>query len=107
MKDTQSSGKTVVIEDVADIRVIPAIHARLLDAFKTSDHIVLDARATGDVDISFLQLIESARRYAVSASKTFSLVAPAQGELHQQLQRGGFLSRTADRAFWLRTGEGA
>ena len=89
----------------ADIRSVATIHRRLIEAFESSDTIVVDVEHADGFDASFLQLIEAARMHAAATSKTLSLANPASGELREQLARGGFLSRTCDRAFWLQSGE--
>lgn len=55
------------------------------------------------VDLTFVQLMESARRTARDGGRSFSLAAPATGPLLETLERGGFLAGddTARREFWL------
>jgi hypothetical protein len=85
------------------IRHIADLHAKVVDAFR--DHETVTARIAEDatVDLSFLQLIESARRTAAEDGLDFNLDGPAKGPLLQTLERGGFLA-AADpgrREFWL------
>lgn len=98
-------GEAIEIAGAADIRTVSTIHARLLEALTSSDKAVVDLKNVDELDVSLLQLIESARRYAAATSKTLTLSRPAQGELREYLLRGGFLSRKADREFWLQSGE--
>lgn len=63
----------------------------------------LDVSALSEVDLTFVQLIEAARRAAADRGRTIRLRAPAQGALLQVLQRGGFLDpEDQERSdFWL------
>lgn len=83
------------IEDVQDLRT------RLIAALKSSDAVSINLSGIGDTDISFLQLVESARLSAAEMGKALSLAYPANDALRHDLQRGGFVARPADRAFWL------
>jgi hypothetical protein len=88
------------------IRRIAELHTQLAEAFR--DHAAVTARIDDDaaVDLTFLQLIESARRSASEDGLDFNLDAPAAGPLLQTLERGGFLAAgdAARREFWLRSG---
>lgn len=75
----------------------------MVDALK--DHADVTAKIAADavVDLTFVQLLESARRSAAETGKSFALAAPASGGLLETLERGGFLSGgdAARRQFWL------
>ena len=79
------------------------IHQSILDGLSSniSTRLVLDPEA--QVDLSFVQLIEAARRYAQEQGKTLTLASPAQGSLLDVLQRGGFLDEISPETakFWL------
>jgi hypothetical protein len=85
------------------IRSIGDVRIRMIDALK--DHAAVTTKVADDaaVDLTFVQLMESARRTARDAGKAFSLAAPAAGALLETLERGGFLAGddTARREFWL------
>lgn len=89
------------VADQANVRNIDEIHARLLDAYRNSDGVVLDLSDLADVDLTFVQLIEAARRTAAADGKAIALAAPAMGVLLDTLERGGFLRSKQDNAFWL------
>jgi len=89
------------VADLANVRNIAEIHARLLDVYRNSDGVVLDLSDLADVDLTFVQLIEAARRTAAADGKAIALAAPAMGVLLDTLERGGFLSSKQDNAFWL------
>jgi Predicted NTP binding protein (contains STAS domain) len=101
----QTSAALLALSGPADIRAITAIHQRLLAAFAESVAIELDVSGIADPDISFVQLIEAARRHASVTGKTICLRGSAGGALREQLMRGGFLVRGEDRAFWLNSEE--
>ncbi|MGB8602901.1 MAG: STAS domain-containing protein [Rhizomicrobium sp.] len=92
---------TLRVADEANVRNIVEIHARLLDAYRNNAAVVLDLSDLGDVDLTFVQLIEAARRTAAADGKAITLAAPAMGLLLDTLERGGFLSSKQDNAFWL------
>jgi hypothetical protein len=85
------------------IRTASATHEALCSEFQSRDEITLDLAQTGDVDLTFVQLVESARLTAIRQSKKLSLVATASGALLDVLERGGFVGPgTSGSAFWLR-----
>lgn len=63
----------------------------------------IDVSSLSEVDITFVQLIESARCAAAERGRMLRLRTPAQGALLQVLQRGGFLDpEDQERSdFWL------
>jgi hypothetical protein len=83
------------------IRTAADMHARLAEAFLAHDDVVASVDETADMDLTFIQLIESARRSAREAGGSFALAAPAEGGLLAILRRGGFLETPAQREFWL------
>ena len=84
-----------------NIQTIAEIHRKLLLGLQRGHAVELHVDSATDIDLTFVQLIESARRYAAAESKTVGLSAPAEAGLREVLLRGGFLSTAADRAFWL------
>jgi len=86
-----------------ELREASDAHARVLNALKANSSIVLDFAELADVDLTFVQLIESARLSAAQQGKVLSLSAPASGALLAVLERGGFLGDATDprTQFWL------
>lgn len=82
---------------------IEEAYAGLSEAFDGGGELLLDVAALTDVDLTFVQLIEVARRQAAADGRTMTLRAPAGGPVLEVLQRGGFLDDAgSDRAtFWL------
>jgi hypothetical protein len=88
------------------IKAIAAAHQRLVDAFgEASGPVTADVADDASVDLTFVQLVESARRTAREAGLTFSLLRPAAGQLRETLERGGFLATADDQEFWLMQSE--
>lgn len=77
------------------------IRARL----NTSPSLVLALPDAADADLSFVQLVESARRSAARAGGRVRLSAPASGGLLSVLERGGLLDPAFPEraAFWTAT----
>lgn len=103
-----SAAELTTIEFVGEltIKTIADAHARLTEAFGASGAVQADVAADAAVDLTFVQLIESARRTAREAGVVFGLAAPAAGQLRETLARGGFLAAAHDQEFWLKTSEG-
>ncbi len=87
------------------IRDIDDVHSRLTKALQAESVLVAVIDEHARVDLSFVQLFESARRTASASGGSFSLAAPAKGDLLDVLQRGGFVRSRDGRAFWLNESE--
>jgi ABC-type transporter Mla MlaB component len=102
----QTDPTVVGVSGPADIRTIAEIHKELLQALQRDGEVSLDLSGGAEVDLTFVQLVESARHFTAAVGKAIKLTTPASEALREILQRGGFLSAEADRAFWLHvTGE--
>jgi MFS superfamily sulfate permease-like transporter len=96
----RSKPTNVGVTNIADIQTIGQIHNDLKQAFERGGNIRLKLDAVTDADLTFVQLVESARRSAASEGKSFA-VTPAPDSLRELLERGGFVSSPEDRSFWL------
>ena len=83
------------------IRSIGEAHQRLSEALAEHGSVVARVAQDAVIDLTFVQLIESARRSAQADGRAFAMAAPAEGSLRETLQRGGFLGEAAGREFWL------
>ncbi|MDB5420450.1 MAG: hypothetical protein JWR59_397 [Brevundimonas sp.] len=101
MADTESI-RVAFCNDVTISNIEPA-YAQINDAFQQAGPIVLDIADVAEADLTFIQLIESARLTAAKTGRSLALGAPADGAVLEILQRGGFLEdHPADRTgFWL------
>jgi len=96
---------TIILSDDISISTIGEAHAKFVQAFGIHNQVIGSVDAAASVDLSGVQLIESARRTALAAGGTFVLAVPAAGDLFETLRRGGFLATRDQRAFWLKNPE--
>ena len=82
---------------------IGAAHDALGAALRQDDAIIVDIASVDETDLTFVQLIESARRKAAETGRDFTLRHSADGAVLEVLRRGGFLDdESSERAkFWL------
>ena len=82
---------------------ISVAHDLIMSGMSGEGDVNVDLSSLGEVDLAFVQIIESARRAAEERGRTIRLLQPAQGALLQVLQRGGFLDPDdqARSDFWL------
>lgn len=94
----------VSLGECANIRAIEGIRTALLEAFQIHDDLELDVSQVAEADLSFLQLVEAARKFAVAENKHLRLAAPAAAPLAFLLERAGFLADDNSDAhdFWLK-----
>lgn len=96
----RSKPATIGVTSLADIQTICQIHTDLKQAFERGGDVRLKLDAVSEADLTFVQLVESARRFATSEGRRFA-VTPAPEALRDLLERGGFVIKPEDRAFWL------
>lgn len=94
---------SILLLDILSIRNISEIYSRITDEFRTKDAIAIGIPESAEADLSFVQLIESARRQAKAQGKTFKLSSPATGSVLKVLERAGFTEAfdQEDAKFWL------
>lgn len=82
---------------------IAQAHDEIGVALRQEMPVAMDLDAITEVDLTFVQLIEAARRKAGEAGRDFILLHSAGPAVLEVLRRGGFLDdETSDRAaFWL------
>ncbi len=96
----------VELEGELTIRSITELRERLLEALKSGRAVVAKIADDAVADLTFVQLIEAARRSAQAAGQAFALAGPATGPLLETLRRAGLLSAPTQTEFWLMpTGE--
>lgn len=91
----------VKIASSTDIQSIASVHQQLLQAFQRNSAIVLDLDGSENIDLTVIQLIEAARRYADAEQKTIHLAGATHDKLREDLWRGGFLANSSGKRFWL------
>ncbi len=93
----------MVLSGDLTIKGIEAIHAQLLAEMQLHSNIILNITDVVEADLTFVQLVESARSTAARNGGRLTLRAPVAATLRAVLERGGFLdpadpTRTQ---FWL------
>jgi hypothetical protein len=102
--DTQAQYcESISLPKVLSIRNASEVYLNIIDRFRGNNNITLSLPENAEADLSFLQLIEAARRQAKAEGKTFTLSAPASGPLLKVLERAGFTEAfdEEDKKFWL------
>jgi anti-anti-sigma regulatory factor len=94
-----------LISFVGDLTVSNIVQARdeLGAVLQQDGPVVVDIDGVGEIDLTFVQLLESARRKAVETGRELKLHHSADGAVLEVLRRGGFLdNENSERAqFWL------
>ena len=95
--------ESINLPDGLSIRYASELHSKISEEFHSKDAIIISIPEGADVDLSFVQLIESARRQAKAKGKTFKLSSPASGSVLKVLERAGFIESfdQEDANFWL------
>lgn len=95
--------RTISFAGEVTISNIGEAHKQLGSLMREQGGVVVAIEDLTETDLTFVQLLESARRKASENGVGLSLNTPAAGSLLEVLRRGGFLDdETSDRAqFWL------
>nr|WP_295111113.1 STAS domain-containing protein [uncultured Caulobacter sp.] len=95
--------KAISFAGEVTISNISEVHEQLGALLREQGGVVIDVEDLTKTDLTFVQLLESARRKASENGVALSLNKPAAGALLEVLRRGGFLDdEISDRAkFWL------
>jgi anti-anti-sigma regulatory factor len=93
------------LAEAVTIRDMPLLHARLRDALAAHPTVTIDCTAVTDVDLTFLQLVLSARKSAGAAGKSVAIIPPKGEVLTDILMRAGLLCAVGDphseeQSFW-------
>lgn len=100
MSQQENEVGNVHIVGEANVRTMADICDQVLSGYRKHDVIRIDVSAITDVDLTFIQLVEAARRSAVACGKRIELAAPAHTVLRHALERGGFLHDQECAEFW-------
>ncbi len=104
MSDSNDANRLMLVGELT-VKNIDQIRTRLLQAIRRNQAVSIDCTLASEIDLSFMQLVLSARKSANAAGKTVVLSRPAYGMLHERLLQAGLLGLadmppTADQAFW-------
>ncbi len=88
----------------ADLGHADDLRVRLLSGLADGDELILDVSGLVSADLSFVQLIEAARKQAASEGKAIALSSPAPAPLATLVEASGLLwARSAeDLQFWFK-----
>lgn len=103
MEPQEEFHEYISLSNTLNIRNIAEIHASIVAALSNNSSIVINVEEGLDADLSFVQLVESARREAKAQNKKVSLAAPAAGSVLKVLERAGLIEAfdREDAKFWL------
>ncbi len=96
----------MVLDGALTVRTAEIVHSKLRQAINEHPLIKLDCRDATDVDLTFVQLLLSARLSAERSGKTVTLAARPDGPLSDALTRAGFqiTAEPDETGFWFRGG---
>lgn len=98
--DTGMEGfKTEILGSIQTIQTIEITKDLLIKSIQPGIQLRIDCSAILEVDISFPQLLLSARRFASDLGGDLSLIALSPA-LNEVLDRGGFLTGATKDPFW-------
>lgn len=94
--------QTMILPTAITTRTVSTMTNEIRAALAMPGDVVIDASAAETVDLSFLQLIEAARRHSEAGAATLRLAAPANPAIAALLHRAGVLTAPtpADIDFW-------
>lgn len=98
----------IALGESATMREIEGVRSTIIEAFQIQRELELDVSQIANADLSFLQVVESARKLASAQGKGLRLTAPATPFIAALLDRAGFLAdgNSDIREFWL-NGDGS
>jgi anti-anti-sigma regulatory factor len=96
------SSCVVEVPPSVTVRSVAGFKEQLSTAFDTDGEIVLDLAALAELDLSFVQLVQSARLDLAGNARAIRLAQPAGEAVAALLERAGFLTDpdSADVEFW-------
>lgn len=92
----------VELQGDVTLQTVGAVHKDLLKAAEGSARLVIQLQPDAAVDLTGVQLLEAARRWADAAGGAVALAKAAENGLLETLRRGGFLHTPEQRRFWLK-----
>ncbi len=102
MTESSISEGKVLLPSVLSIRDVADVCTQIRESLDTHTRVVLDVPPRASIDLSFLQLMDAARKQAEASGKTFTLARPVDDSVMAVLERAGFLpfDRADDTRFW-------
>lgn len=102
MTEPSISEGRIDLPSVLSIRDITDVAQQISNSLGSHERVVLDVPPKASIDLSFLQLMDAARKQAEVSGKTFTLARPIDDSVKTVLERAGFLpfDRAEDTRFW-------
>jgi len=96
------SSHVIEVPNSVTVRSVTQFGEHLSASFGNAGEIVLDLASLAELDLSFVQIIQSARAHLAREGRTIRLSGPANGAVAALLDRAGFLTDVApaDVDFW-------
>jgi hypothetical protein len=94
---------SISLPEVLSIRNVLDLSATISSEIESKYRIILEIPSSAEADLSFVQLVESARRQAKLQGKTLTLSSPVGERILKVLERAGFVEAftAEDAKFWL------
>jgi anti-anti-sigma regulatory factor len=90
----------VVVHSSITVRSAADFRDHLMSVFEGDDDIVLDLDGLAELDLSFVQIVEAARKKLPGPGRDIRLLQPAHGPVAALLARAGFATDPDAIAFW-------
>ena len=102
MSENSIVNDSINLPSKLNIKTIFDIHNIILDKLSMNKGLTIHVPEDSEVDLSFVQLIESARIRAKSSGVNFSLAERANAQVRSVLERSGFAAGFSeeDEKFW-------
>lgn len=102
MTNITEENQVMIFPDVVNIRNVAAVCGDILSFINKKSGVTIDLTECREIDISGIQMIESARILARTQGSELALSAPASGAVADVLHRSGLVAafRPADAGFW-------
>lgn len=93
----------VELPDKLNIRYISNVYNLIYSEVNSDKSLLISIPKSADADLSFIQLMQSARIRAKTTGKHIVMSSPAEGSVLNVLERGGFVETFSpeDKKFWL------
>lgn len=103
LSTVKSDQMAYTVQNKVSIRNINDVYSELLRFVDDNQEIEIDLEICEDLDLSLIQLIESARKTAAAESKIIRLTKPANEAVLSTLHRAGLVEGFSanDTKFWL------
>lgn len=102
MTEPSISEGRVSLPSVLSIRDIADVCGQIRTSLDNNGRVVIDVPPQASIDLSFLQLMDAARKQAEASGKIFTLARPIDDSVKAVLERAGYLpfEHAEDSQFW-------